>query len=152
MDGPLPTTLPPRFDAWFASAGGTVTLKDSIIWHNEDDLVNFPINGEGFLGDVRYCDVEDGDNQGVYGCISADPLFVNAAGRDYHLRSVKGHWIPGNLWVRDTVNSPCLDAGDPDDPFEREPHPNGGCVNMGAYGNSPEASKSVPRGTILQVM
>ena len=45
-------------------------------------------------------------------------------------------------WVKDAVNSPCIDAGDPKSEYKNEPKPNGGRVNMGAYGNTKEASKS----------
>ncbi|NIT61370.1 MAG: hypothetical protein GWN00_35740, partial [Aliifodinibius sp.] len=55
-----------------------------------------------------------------------DPLFVNDSEDDFHLKS----------------NSPCIDRGDPTDEFENEPEPNGGRINMGAYGNTPEATLS----------
>lgn len=42
----------------------------------------------------------------------------------------------------DDVTSPCIDAGDPNSPVGDEPMPNGGRVNMGAYGGTAEASKS----------
>lgn len=45
-------------------------------------------------------------------------------------------------WVTDDVNSPCIDAGDPCSPYYREPLPNGCRINMGAYGNTEQASKS----------
>lgn len=45
-------------------------------------------------------------------------------------------------WVADSVTSPCIDAGDTSDSFEKEPEPNGGRINMGTYGNTEEASKS----------
>lgn len=40
------------------------------------------------------------------------------------------------------MTSPCIDAGDPASVFGDERQPNGGRVNMGAYGNTVEASKS----------
>jgi hypothetical protein len=40
------------------------------------------------------------------------------------------------------VTSPCIDAGDPNSPIMYEPFPNGGVVNMGAYGGTTQASKS----------
>jgi hypothetical protein len=58
--------------------------------------------------------------------ISTDPLFVDAANGDYHL-------LP---------DSPCIDAGDPASDYSNEPMPNGGRINMGAYGNTPEAALS----------
>jgi len=44
--------------------------------------------------------------------------------------------------VQDDVTSPCIDAGDPSSPIGFEPFPNGGRINMGAYGGTAEASKS----------
>ncbi|MHC4360988.1 MAG: right-handed parallel beta-helix repeat-containing protein, partial [Planctomycetota bacterium] len=45
-------------------------------------------------------------------------------------------------WVTDDVTSPCIDAGDPATPLGDEPSPNGGIINMGAYGGTSQASKS----------
>jgi hypothetical protein len=62
---------------------------------------------------------------------------------DYHLKSQAGRWDPNSQsWVIDDVTSPCIDAGDPNTPINDEPFPNGGIVNMGAYGGTVEASKS----------
>ena len=38
--------------------------------------------------------------------------------------------------------SPAIDAGNLDSLFDREPQPNGGRINLGAYGNTPEATQS----------
>jgi len=65
---------------------------------------------------------------GGRGNISYYPYFVDAKNEDYHLKS----------W------SPCIDAGDPTSPFFLEPQPNGGRINMGAYGNTPEATSKSP--------
>jgi hypothetical protein len=62
---------------------------------------------------------------------------------DYHLKSQAGRWDPVNeTWAKDEVTSPCIDAGDPHSPIGPEPVPNGGRINMGAYGGTAEASKS----------
>jgi hypothetical protein len=105
------------------------------------------------------------------GNINSDPLFVKDGCRvdandpniilepddpnaiwqegDYHLKSTAGHYDQNdpnsNTWIFDEVNSPCIDAGDPNSPYENEPLPNGGRINMGAYGNTIEASKSAER-------
>ena len=64
---------------------------------------------------------------------------------DYHLKSQAGRWDPiGQTWVLDEVTSPCIDAGDPTSEVGDEPLPNGGRVNMGAYGGTTEASRSGP--------
>jgi len=75
--------------------------------------------------------------------ISVDPLFADPDKGDYHLKSQAGRWDPAaRTWVKDDVTSPCIDAGDPNDPVGSEPFPNGGRVNMGAYGGTAEASRS----------
>jgi hypothetical protein len=62
---------------------------------------------------------------------------------DYHLKSQAGRWEPLIAsWIKDDVTSPCIDAGNPSSPIGLEPFPNGGIINMGAYGGTAEASKS----------
>ncbi|MBP8305064.1 MAG: right-handed parallel beta-helix repeat-containing protein [Phycisphaerae bacterium] len=62
---------------------------------------------------------------------------------DYHLKSQAGRYDPdGQAWVSDLVSSPCIDAGDPEGPVGFEPRPNGGILNLGAYGGTSKASKS----------
>jgi hypothetical protein len=70
-----------------------------------------------------------------------DDCFVEG---DYHLKGQAGRWGPASeSWVKDDVTSPCIDAGDPSSPIGQEPFPSGGRVNMGAYGGTAEASKSL---------
>lgn len=101
------------------------------------------------------------------GNIDADPLFARVGywdqngtrdplddfwvAGDYHLKSQYGHWTSANSvepdpnsesWIQNDVTSPCIDAGDPNTPVGNEPEPNGGVINMGAYGGTAEASKS----------
>ncbi|MHC4535022.1 MAG: phosphotriesterase family protein [Planctomycetota bacterium] len=73
----------------------------------------------------------------------SDPNAVWVEG-DYHLKSQRGRWDSvSESWVVDDVTSPCIDTGDPNSPVGDEPEPNGGRINMGAYGGTAEASKSV---------
>ena len=79
--------------------------------------------------------------------IDDPPLFADPAGGDYHLKSVYGRWDPtggggGGAWVTDNELSSSIDAGDPTADYSNEPQANGGVINMGAYGNTTEASKS----------
>lgn len=63
---------------------------------------------------------------------------------DYHPKSEQGRWEPNSLsWEIDNVTSECIDAGDPLDDVGTEPNPNGNRINIGAYGGTAEASKSI---------
>lgn len=89
-------------------------------------------------------EVADLHENGLWGYGSlADPLFADPEGGDYHLRSERGrYWAEHDLWVLDAVTSPCIDNGDPNDDASSERMPNGGRVNMGAYGGTAYASMS----------
>jgi hypothetical protein len=81
------------------------------------------------------------------GNLSKDPLFANSAGHDYQLRSTAERWSPAangksGGWALDSQHSPAIDAADPAVPFKLEPAPNGGRANLGADGNTAQASKT----------
>jgi predicted outer membrane repeat protein len=116
------------------SNGATVSVNSSIIWGNGGT----PISGLGLGSSVNYSDVE-GSYAGTSN-LSQDPLFVSVSAGDYHLQSTRGHYQSG-AWVNDFQMSPCIDKGDPSISAVVEPAPNGGCIDMGAYGASPQASK-----------
>jgi len=59
-----------------------------------------------------------------------------------------GRFTPGG-WVLDAVTSPAIDAGDQASNYSLEPQPNGGRINLGAYGNTAEASRSFAVGGLL---
>lgn len=74
---------------------------------------------------------------------AADPLFADAEGGDFHPKSVTGRWNPATTnFVKDNVHSPLIDAGDPAAAVGAEPTPNGGRLNVGAFGGTAQASKS----------
>lgn len=78
----------------------------------------------------------------VDGC--ADPLFVDPANQDFHLKSAAGRWdVATKKWVMDEVTSPGIDAGDPNIPVAYETAPNGNRIDIGAYGGTKEASRSL---------
>ncbi len=60
---------------------------------------------------------------------------------DLHLKSQYGRWDEQS-WVTDSKTSPAIDQGKPSSDYSNEPYPNGGRANLGAYGNTNEASKS----------
>jgi hypothetical protein len=77
------------------------------------------------------------------GNIDSIPLFVDPEGDDYRLCSNRGrYWPEHDVWVLDRLNSPCIDGGDPNTELLDEPVPNGGRINMGAYGGTAQASLS----------
>jgi len=100
---------------------------------------------------VRFSDVQGGEAD-VYdygylyweiGNIDADPCFADPCNGDYHLKSQAGRWDANEgRWTKDDVTSPSIDAGDPMSLIMYEPFPNGGIINMGAYGGTAGASKS----------
>jgi len=137
-----------------ASAGTPVyvyNIKNNIITNNKEYGINY-IGGKSI--NLSYNDVYN-NSLGNYnnttagtGDISTDPLFADPDNGDFHLKSEAGRWN-GTDWVNDTETSPCIDAGDPEDNYSSEPEPNGGRINIGAYGNTTEASKSPPYGTVF---
>jgi hypothetical protein len=113
---------------------GKPTVLNSIIYGNGVQIT-------GSAAVVTYSNVQGGFPG--EGNIDADPLFADPDNGDYHLKSQAGRWNPSSQsWVKDEVNSPCIDAGDPSNPPGPEPSNNGGVINMGAYGGTLEASKS----------
>ncbi len=149
---------PNTIERW---SGPQAELTHCIIWDGPDPFTqyrSFPPEisvtysdiqggyaGEGNI-DVDPCFVEPGywadpnDPNVVLGPENPRAVWVNG---DYHLKSQGGHWDRASqTWVRDSVTSPCIDAGDPDASLGKEPFPNGAVVNLGACGGTAEASKS----------
>lgn len=113
-------------------AGSRVELKNSIVWQDGGGALS--VDASSIL--TASYTLSDDELPGV-GNVSADPAFVNGA---YLLKSTAGHYDGG--WVADDITSPAIDAGDPADDFLAEPAPNGARINLGAFGNTPRASKS----------
>ncbi len=99
------------------------TILNCIIWGNLPSETSQIVDSS----EPAYCCIEEWMGGGE-GSIAFTPYFDNEPWGDFHLKS----------W------SPCIDAGDPSSPFSNEPEPNGGRVNMGAYGNTPEATSRPP--------
>ncbi len=89
----------------------------SPIWENADGL-------------------EDSENP-----VCKTDLGANKVWQIYHLKSENGRWT-GTQWVYDNSTSPCIDTGDPASDYSNEPTPNGNRINIGAFGNTTEASKT----------
>ncbi len=145
--------------------GGSFMCVNGIIWNcstraiSLENSSNTAAADRGSHATIAYSDIQDGQS-GVSigstystltwqdGNINLDPFFedpqnANKSLRDFHLKSQSGRWNPATkAWVADAATSPCIDAGDPAMPLDFELWPHGGRINMGAYGNSPQASMS----------
>ncbi len=100
----------------------------------------FWLMGEGNIDvDPLFADPGHWDDPGTPGDWSDDTWLEG----DYHLKSWAGRWEPvGKNWVTNEVHSPCIDTGDPEADYSYEPFYNGGRINIGAYGNTEQASKT----------
>ena len=149
---------------------GNFEILNSIIWNGENAIYNDPnsnmmINYSDIQKGIMAIDDPNERMEWGVGNIDTDPLFVQPGfwvnvndpniivepfdqnafwlEGDYHLQSTAGHYDPNSqIWILDDVNSPCLDAGDPNSLFDNELLPNGGRINMGVYGNTSQASLS----------
>ncbi len=144
--------------------GGDLTVLNSILWNNTATVAGdefFATNDTSAVTvsyslitstNTPYVVMEEGTvitfADGIL--VGQDPLFASET--DLHLRSRMGRWDPvAEIWVSDAVDSPAIDAGDPlDTGWQNEPAPNGGRINLGAYGGTPYASKTwIDRGSLF---
>lgn len=126
-----------------AYGGADPVIKNCILWNNAfGDL-------EGCRAHYSFVEQLNTVDMGSHN-ISTDPFFTDPDNDDYHLQSRFCRYSPeDDEWVTDSDHSPCIDAGDPSDPVGSEPFPNDERINMGAYGGTPEASRS--RGYYIHV-
>ncbi len=131
------------------------TILNSIIYFNDGDSATTQIEGEAV---ITYSAIQGG--WPGEGNIADDPCFAVVGfwdqngtpddvsddfwiPGDYHLRSQGSRWnVNDQVWIQDTITSPCIDAGSPNSDWTAEPEPNGQRINMGAYGGTPQASMS----------
>ena len=145
-----------------------ISLDNSILWNNTSaeplgsQIAMIDDSLKGTKLSVNYCDVTGLDQGHLvetnctlvwgYGNFNTDPMFIDPAQRDYHLKSASGHYNDTTrTWVlddgdnyddADDENSPCIDAGDPEAEYARELRCNGRRANIGAFGSTSQASRS----------
>ena len=141
----------------FGISSITPTVANSIVYYNGSDTGLAQIDGD--LVAVVYSNIQGGwpgeGNIDEVPCFAklgfwdlgpslediSDDFWVRG---DYHLCSQAGRWDPASRsWVQDVITSPCIDTGNPDSDWIAESPPNGGRVNMGAHGGTPQASMSL---------
>jgi hypothetical protein len=121
---------------------GVFQVTNCIFWDGGNEI----FIGDDSIINVTYSNIRAGSGTGPWpgvGNIDINPDFADPDNDDYHLASKAGRWNrESQSWIRDEAKSPCIDAGDASTPVNLEPVPNGGVVNIGAYGGTIEASKS----------
>ncbi len=107
-------------------SGKMARARNCILWGSKSAHVWLPPDSGLPPVDISFSNVEGG--YPGQGNIDADPMFFlpSAGEPDLHLCAF----------------SPCIDAGDPFSDYSNEPEPNGGRINMGAYGGTWEATTS----------
>ncbi len=138
----------------FNISGSEPVLTSCILWNNIDfndvndvnDVNEVNETSQVYGGEpvINFSCIQGWSGSlGGFGNIGDDPLFAGPNDDDFHLKSNAGRWDANSLsWVSDDVNSPCIDAGDPNADWTAELWPNGKRINMGAYGGTSQASLS----------
>ncbi|MEI6396327.1 MAG: right-handed parallel beta-helix repeat-containing protein, partial [Verrucomicrobiota bacterium] len=148
-------------------ASGT-TIANNIIWTRGADMIAFDVQNPPGTMASDYNDIylTEGAMAGNWlgprttlsswqqvslldtHSISIEPRFVDAV-TNFHLRSTAGSYRgapftapDGGSFVADADLSFGIDGGDPAAGFAQEPVPNGGRLDLGAFGNTPDASRS----------
>ena len=109
-------------------------IVNCILWDNSD--------GDLFGCQGRFSCVERAEEAAGQGNIIDLPMFADPDNGDFRLLSQHGRFAAAlDMWVLDDVTSPCVNTGDPAINPADEIMPNGGRVNIGAYGGTAEASR-----------
>ncbi len=155
-------------DEWDEVKGLTATIRNNIISDTTDDdttVQQIEVYGIDIAtGNSAVCTYNNLWNnhtadykncQTGIGSISSDPKFVsiqlgtnfnntNDTTADLHIQSQLGRWdVITNTWINDAQSSSSINAGSIASDYYNEVLPNGNRINLGAYGNSPYASKGI---------
>ncbi|MEO8704714.1 MAG: DUF1565 domain-containing protein [Kofleriaceae bacterium] len=135
---------PSRGGDVFLETFSSATFTNSVFWNNGSEAlfgdptcsisVSYSIAASACAGTTD-CTI----GTGVFEPATIE--FVDEAADDYHEKSTAGHFSKGTF-VNDDVSSPAIDKADPAASSASEPAPNGTRANLGAFGQTTEASKS----------
>ncbi|MBI2060225.1 MAG: PQQ-binding-like beta-propeller repeat protein [Nitrospirae bacterium] len=105
---------------------GQIRISYSNVFENAGGMAqgcSVSAGATGSLPGLSLTEEQAARAMGELGLLSLNPIFTDPDAFNFKL-------APG---------SPLIDAGDPDDEFLMEPEPNGGRINQGAFGGTPEA-------------
>ncbi|MCX7420941.1 MAG: right-handed parallel beta-helix repeat-containing protein [Planctomycetia bacterium] len=140
-----------------------VTLKNNILWAQSGYAIYVSNNSQqGFNSDYNLLRITGSGKVGFFqsefvnlrdwqlevgqdaNSIGGDPLFLNINGPDGVLGFDYGVGVDRGADddFRLRAGAPAIDRGDPTSNFSTEPLPNGGRIDIGAYGNTAEATRS----------
>lgn len=111
------------------NAGGATIVQNNIAYNNDVGIsINLGLSGVTSGYNCAFLNRSGNfDGAGMTTTdISEDPKLVNSANGDVRLKAT----------------SHCINAGNPADPFADEPAPNGGRIDMGAYGGTGSATRN----------
>ena len=117
------------YNCYSRKDGALIAEEDKLVGGN-DYFNDLPLWSAASLSDLHTMTIP---------AASVSNSFADAPGGDFHPRSTQGRFLSG-AWTNDAVFSPLIDAGDPQSPFDQEGSPNGLRINIGAYGNTEQAS------------
>ncbi len=97
-----------------------------------------PVGGNDYYNNLPAWSAVNGSDRHS---MTMDPEFADPINGDFHPKSSGGRYVPATgSWTNDAALSPLVDAGPPEWSVANEPPPNGDVVNLGAYGNTRQAS------------
>ncbi|RMH61229.1 MAG: T9SS C-terminal target domain-containing protein [Calditrichaeota bacterium] len=113
-----------RDDGLHLAAGARASVRNCIVWFNQTAGIRVAAGAQLKLS---YSTVDSlVGNAESYAVSNLPPVFMAQ---------------DDDMYQPDPL-SPTVDAGDPNDPFDMEPEPNGGRINQGTFGNTPFATQS----------
>jgi autotransporter-associated beta strand protein/parallel beta-helix repeat protein len=133
---------------WQAKARSTLAVWQNTAFTDQNSLSTNPLfitnvanTAVGYISTTQDGRSDDFHEQSLYGSDhggSLSPVLDLSTGNPTSGLPI----VQNGTYTVDASQSPGIDRGSPADSFVNEPNPNGGFINIGAYGNTNEASES----------